>query len=187
MCESDEALREVFSRYGEFVRASIRHRIDEASGENTSYAVVTMKHPDAAAEVLRQVVVAKGADGTKKTLTINPYSKKTAASSTGAMKEIGKDVAKIETIRLQNSKSRYLSPRGLSRALGVKQNVGALDVLLTPAEAARTVHIGRIPKDSAKASNRSSKAYCAPRAPRAPTASQSLRPQITGGKTTSRG
>eukprot|EP01045_Picozoa_sp_COSAG04_P025680 COSAG04_NODE_3415_length_2831_cov_8.177892_3_plen_100_part_01 len=38
--ENEEALEEIFSAFGSFVQATIRHRI--ADGKNTSWALVTM-------------------------------------------------------------------------------------------------------------------------------------------------
>ena len=47
--ESVDALRELFQQYGEFIDATVRHRIDRKTGENTSWALVTMGDAAAAA------------------------------------------------------------------------------------------------------------------------------------------
>jgi hypothetical protein len=43
----------VFGRFGEVEETTVRHRIDRQSGENTSWALVTMGSPHAAQAALR--------------------------------------------------------------------------------------------------------------------------------------
>jgi hypothetical protein len=68
------------SPYGNFVDATIRHRVDKDSGENTSYALVTMADEEAMQAVLAAEVMAGD-----RLLNINPYTAKTAENSAGAM------------------------------------------------------------------------------------------------------
>ena len=42
LLESESALTKVFQVYGEVVQTTVRHRIDEDTGDNTSWALVTM-------------------------------------------------------------------------------------------------------------------------------------------------
>jgi hypothetical protein len=86
VCQSEDELRVVFSKFGPFVRAMVRDRADE-EGNNTSWALVTMGNPEAAKKALREVVTVRK-DGLEKTLNINPFSKKQAAASKGGMKKI---------------------------------------------------------------------------------------------------
>ena len=80
--ESVDALRELFQQYGEFIDATVRHRIDSKTGENTSWALVTMGDAAAAARVLASDVMAD-----QRRLNINPYSQKQAEASTGQMNQ----------------------------------------------------------------------------------------------------
>ena len=50
--ESADALEELFSRYGEFSRATVRQRFDQVTGENTSWALVTMETPEDVRNIL---------------------------------------------------------------------------------------------------------------------------------------
>lgn len=84
VCQTENELRVVFSKFGHFVRANVRIRYDE-DGNNTSWALVTLGNPEAARKALREVVTVHK-DGLQKTLNINPFSKKQAAASTGGMK-----------------------------------------------------------------------------------------------------
>jgi hypothetical protein len=80
--ESEEALRKIFSPFGDFEGATIRHR-EDASGANTSWAIVTMGSTRAVVRALAAVVTAGDA-----VLQVTPFSKDQAAASTGAMVEI---------------------------------------------------------------------------------------------------
>lgn len=83
--EDPEALRAIFEEYGKFGDAVIRHRVDERSGKNTSWALVTMCDAESAARVLEAAatVGVLRPDGVE--LKVSPYSAKTASNSTGAM------------------------------------------------------------------------------------------------------
>jgi hypothetical protein len=90
VCQTEDELRVVFSKYGHFVRAMVRIRYDD-DGNNTSWALVTLGTAEAAKKALRaEVVVHK--DGIEKTLNINPFSKKQAAASSGGMKTISASI-----------------------------------------------------------------------------------------------
>lgn len=84
--ESAEALRLIFEEFGEFGDAVVRHRVDKGSGKNTSWALVTMGD----AESAQRALDAGAAGGVLRpdglALKVTPYSKGTAATSTGAMK-----------------------------------------------------------------------------------------------------
>ena len=43
--ESVDELRKIFSAFGKFVTATVRHRVDAKTGENTSWALVVMGDP----------------------------------------------------------------------------------------------------------------------------------------------
>ena len=80
--ESEEALRKIFSEFGEFEQATIRHRI--TGGQNTSWALVTMGDVAAVEKALAAPSVMAGSTR----LVLNRFDKKTAAASRGQMKKV---------------------------------------------------------------------------------------------------
>lgn len=88
--ENVAALQRIFAAYGKVIVdgdvTKVRHRIDESTKENTSYALVTMADKAAAARALAATIILP-AQGTKSAtqLLVTAYSKSVASSSTGAM------------------------------------------------------------------------------------------------------
>lgn len=84
--EDVQALRMIFEAYGTFRDAVIRHRVDEETGKNTSWALVTMCDVESAQRVLEAAAIGGvlRPDGVK--LQVNPFSSAAAKSSTGAMR-----------------------------------------------------------------------------------------------------
>jgi hypothetical protein len=79
--ESEDALGKIFSAFGVFVQATVRHRIDAGTGENTSWALVTMGDTAAADRALGAPVVMAGSHP----LMLTAFSRKQANASTGQM------------------------------------------------------------------------------------------------------
>lgn len=92
--ESVFALKEIFSQYGTFVDAMIRHRVDAETRKNTSYALVTMGDIESADRALAATVTRP--DGRE--LTVTAYNSKTAAGSTGAMNRTRTAVLAMDTL-----------------------------------------------------------------------------------------
>ena len=93
--ESAQALRAIFEEFGSFSDAMVRHRVDETTGRNTSWALVTMGDVESAQRAL-EVSEAGGVlrpDGVA--LRVTAYSPKTAAESKGAM---GRTRTAVETM-----------------------------------------------------------------------------------------
>ena len=82
--ENEEALQEVFTPFGVFLKATIRHRIQD--GQNTSWAVVTMGDASSVDRALSKPVVVGNT-----TLVLNRFSPERAASSTGGMVKVRED------------------------------------------------------------------------------------------------
>ena len=80
--ESEEALREIFSEFGRFEQATIRHRIID--GENTSWALVTMGDVEGVEKALAAPSVMAGTSQ----LVLTRFDKKTAESSRGKMQKV---------------------------------------------------------------------------------------------------
>ena len=85
--EDEDALTKVFTTYGEVVQATVRHRIDSASGANTSWALVTMGSVAAVEFALRM------AGSLPRPLTVTRFSKSQAQASKGAMGQIRREAA----------------------------------------------------------------------------------------------
>jgi hypothetical protein len=81
--EEEEQLGHVFRQFGEFVQATVRHRIDGA-GRNTSWALVTMADAASAERALEVERVMAG--GTQ--LHLTRFDPATARTSTGMMADI---------------------------------------------------------------------------------------------------
>lgn len=97
--ESEPALRTVFARFGHMVQATVRHRIDEVSGANTSWALVTMLDKASAERAVEAAVVGgPGVYAGTQRLVVTRFSKSVADSSTGQMSTVRKeDRAKTQT------------------------------------------------------------------------------------------
>ena len=80
--ENEDALEKIFSAFGVFVQATIRHRI--ADGKNTSWALVEMETTEAVDAALAAKEVMAGSQP----LVLTRFSTKTAEASTGAMKQV---------------------------------------------------------------------------------------------------
>ena len=81
--ENEEALRALFSPFGEVVTAVIRHRVDKIAQENTSYALVTMGD-----EASCERVLAAGVTAGATSLLITKFDQQTASSSKGGMAKL---------------------------------------------------------------------------------------------------
>ena len=77
--ESEDKLREIFSVFGPFVQATVRHRV--VDGKNTSWALVTMGDADSVDRALASQPMAGNT-----ALQLSRFSAKIASTSTGAMK-----------------------------------------------------------------------------------------------------
>ena len=103
--ESEEALIEMFSYFGEVKLAVVRHRTTE-EGENTSWAIVTMGHPAGVDEALADQA------SLPEPVTVTRFNKKQAAASKGAMAHAwGADVSERDSqlMRLKHKGSKLLS------------------------------------------------------------------------------
>ena len=105
--ENEEALEEIFSVFGSFVQATIRHRI--ADGKNTSWALVTMGDAESVDRALSEPSVMAGTNK----LVLNRFSAKQAAASTGAMKQVR--MSAKDKIR-QRSELKLKQKRALDKA-----------------------------------------------------------------------
>eukprot|EP01045_Picozoa_sp_COSAG04_P025679 COSAG04_NODE_3415_length_2831_cov_8.177892_2_plen_206_part_00 len=109
--ENEEALEEIFSVFGSFVQATIRHRI--ADGKNTSWALVTMGDAESVDRALSAPSVMAGTNN----LVLNRFSSKQAAASTGAMARVQKEAlrglsgAEVKALRLGKN---LTAPAGLT-------------------------------------------------------------------------
>jgi hypothetical protein len=83
--EDESQLALVFGQYGQFLQATVRHRIDKVSGQNTSWALVTMADKASASAVVAAAPITAG----DSQLTCNLFSRAQAESSTGAMAVVG--------------------------------------------------------------------------------------------------
>ena len=81
-----EALRELFGLYGTVVRSAIRHRVDKATGRNTSWALVEMSSAQEADAALR--AASRQDDRIPSAMTIALYSNKRAARSSRGMRQV---------------------------------------------------------------------------------------------------
>lgn len=81
-----EALRELFGLYGTVVRSAIRHRVDKATGRNTSWALVEMSSAQEADAALR--AASRQDDRIPSAFTIALYSNKRAARSSRGMRQV---------------------------------------------------------------------------------------------------
>jgi hypothetical protein len=92
--QSEDKLRSFFGRFGSMLSAKIRVREDEA-GANTSWAMVTLNSPDAAARALAArplmvtVPATAFAPAEERELTVNLFETETAQKSTGGMTTLG--------------------------------------------------------------------------------------------------
>ena len=82
--ENESALSALFVQFGPVVQATVRHRIDGSTGQNTSWALVTLASRDAAEKALDTGVAG---------LRLTPFSSKQAAESTGKMGAIRQQAA----------------------------------------------------------------------------------------------
>ena len=87
----EAALRTVFARYGHLVQATVRHRIDPASGANTSWALVTMLDKAGADRALEAAGGEAGLYAGNQRLVVTRFSKSVADTSTGAMSVVCKE------------------------------------------------------------------------------------------------
>jgi hypothetical protein len=93
--EDEEALLQTFRRFGDTTQATVRHRIDASSGENTSWALVTMNSREGADAAL---LAAGGVDAGDeelrspegRKLKVTRFSQKQAEQSRGAMGSVQK-------------------------------------------------------------------------------------------------
>ena len=85
--EVKAALVSVFVQFGPVVATSVRHRIDEETGENTSWALVTMGRRESAEAVMA------GAASLPAPLTVTRFSQKQADESTGQMRQVRREAA----------------------------------------------------------------------------------------------
>jgi Ca2+-binding EF-hand superfamily protein/CRP-like cAMP-binding protein len=83
--ENDAALKKLFSPFGQFQQATIRHRIEDS--KNTSWALVTMEKPEAIEAILRSHAEAPIFAGSSR-LTINRFSQTQAKLSKGGMQTV---------------------------------------------------------------------------------------------------
>ena len=84
--ESDEALEEIFEVFGPYVRATIRHRVQ--NGQNTSWALVTMGDTESLDRALAAPRVMAGDTA----LVLTRVSAEKAAASTGGMAAVRQEV-----------------------------------------------------------------------------------------------
>ena len=98
--ESEGALSEVFSKFGTFVQATVRHRRTDEHGVNTSWALVTMGDSASAARALSASAV-----DLPPPLTVALFSQKQADKSTGAMNSVRKKAAAEVESRLDLQKT----------------------------------------------------------------------------------
>ena len=109
--ENEDALEKIFSVFGVFLQATIRHRI--VDGENTSWALVEME----TAEAVDAALAAKEVKAGSQPLFLNRFSKKQADSSTGAMKSVslqalkGLSASEVKALRMGKN---LIAPPGLS-------------------------------------------------------------------------
>ena len=80
--ETEEAMVEIFAQFGTVSQVQIRHRIDEDTGANTSWALVTMDSRDAAEAAIAS---ADRLPYLPSPVTVTRFSKKQASSSAGHM------------------------------------------------------------------------------------------------------
>ena len=76
------AMNRIFSPFGEFKQATIRHRIE--GDQNTSWALVTMANPQSVDSILRAHEEAPIYAGSSR-LVLTRFDRKTAKNSTGGM------------------------------------------------------------------------------------------------------
>ena len=81
--EDKDELSKVFSSIGNLVQTTVRHREDEATGANTSWALVTM-----ATLMCAEKVLASSVQLEEQGLTVALFSQKQADASTGAMTKV---------------------------------------------------------------------------------------------------
>ena len=81
-----EALRELFGLYGTVVRSAISHRVDKATGRNTSWALVEMSSAQEADAVLK--AASRQDDRIPSAVTIALHSNKRAAQSTRGVRQV---------------------------------------------------------------------------------------------------
>ena len=81
--EDEDELSKVFSSIGNLVETTVRHREDEATGANTSWALVTM-----ATLMCAEKVLASSVQLEEQGLTVALFSQKKADASTGDMREV---------------------------------------------------------------------------------------------------
>ena len=105
--ESEDALREIFSEYGGFVQATVRHRIAE-DGTNTSWALVFMKDKAGADKALNARVMAGDT-----VLMVSRFNQDTAAKSTGAMQRVIKRSNRLYTLRMSGGEIPFCVRHGV--------------------------------------------------------------------------
>ena len=106
--EAEAAIIGVFARFGPVVQATVRHRIDKATGANTSWALVTMESRDSAEAVLA------AASSLPAPLTVTRFSKEQADSSQGQMGMVRREAA---AKMIQSFWRRQLAYRAYREAL----------------------------------------------------------------------
>jgi len=87
----EEELMLIFSQFGEVVQVTIREKVDEKTGADASWALVTMGSSNAVQSAL-ELGVRERMDNTRP-MTISLFSKKQAAKSTGAMSKVREAVS----------------------------------------------------------------------------------------------
>jgi hypothetical protein len=106
--EAEAAIIDVFARFGPVVQVTVRHRIDKATGANTSWALVTMQSRESAEAVLA------AASSLPTPLTVARFSKEQADSSHGQMGVVRREAA---VKMIQSSWRRQLAYRAYRDAL----------------------------------------------------------------------
>jgi serine/threonine protein kinase len=127
--EAEAAIIGVFARFGPVVQATVRHRIDKATGANTSWALVTMRSRESAEAVLA------AASSLPTPLTVSWFSKEQADSSHGQMGVVRREAA---VKMIQSSWRRQLAYRAYRDAL-MKERAQSTIVGLTDRASRRSM------------------------------------------------
>jgi hypothetical protein len=110
--ESEDALAQLFGRFGEVVQVTIRHRIQDPNSPveklrgpraNTSWALVTMADKLSADQAVAASEAEEGLMAGTGRLKVTHFSKDVAKTSTGKMGSLSPRTRKWLTIRCQNA------------------------------------------------------------------------------------
>ena len=123
--ENEAALGAIFSKFGKFLSARIRHRVDMEGGQNTSWALVTMVSIECVDKAMNAVSVMAG----NSKLELTRFCKKQADSSSGAMSAVRASASLVidqhdytilwnAAARGQEVRVRHMIGRGLCVDLG---------------------------------------------------------------------